>query len=145
MELSELTAYAAEKYHIEEQHKWADFPSFSVLCHPQTGKWIALLMRQWDGDRGEEIECCDLKCGGDSLIRFRRPYLSAPVRMHGDRWINIVFDKRTESETVFQLFDLAVSFGKPHGYTLVLDSQSGGEREAGAYQETLLPFTAVIC
>ena len=47
MELSELTDYAREKYQIEEQRKWNGFPGFSVLSHPQTGKWVALLMRQW--------------------------------------------------------------------------------------------------
>ena len=46
MQMTELVGYAREKYQIEEQHKWADFPGFSVLCHPRTGKWIALLMRQ---------------------------------------------------------------------------------------------------
>ena len=51
MELSELSAYAREKYHIEEQHKWADFPGFSVLAEPNTGKWAALLMREWDGEK----------------------------------------------------------------------------------------------
>ena len=34
MELSELITYAKEKYGIEEQHKWADFPGFSI---PLTG------------------------------------------------------------------------------------------------------------
>ena len=52
MELSELTAYAEEKFHIQEQHKWTAFPGFSVMTDPGTGKWIALLMRQWDSDRG---------------------------------------------------------------------------------------------
>ena len=47
MELSELAAYAEEKYHIREEHKWAEFPGFSVLADPRTGKWAALLMRQW--------------------------------------------------------------------------------------------------
>ena len=41
MELSELSAYAREKYGVEEQHKWDEFPGFSVLCHPQTGIWVA--------------------------------------------------------------------------------------------------------
>ena len=63
MELSELTAYAEEKFHIQEQHKWADFPGFSVLVDPNTGKWVALLMRQWDSDTGTEIQQCDIKCG----------------------------------------------------------------------------------
>ena len=45
LELSELTSYAEEKYHIQEQRKWAEFPGFSVLADPHTGKWAALLMR----------------------------------------------------------------------------------------------------
>ena len=76
MQLAELIAYAREKYQVEEQHKWSDFPGFAVLCHPQTGKWIALLMRQWDSETGTEIERCDLKCGGSSLLGASRPYIS---------------------------------------------------------------------
>ena len=34
MNLSELTAYAEEKYHIREEQKWDDFRSFSVLTDP---------------------------------------------------------------------------------------------------------------
>ena len=75
MELSELTAYAKETYQIEEQHKWAEFPGFSVLVHPQTGHWVALLMRQWDSDLGEVVERCDLKCGEQTLSEFPLPYL----------------------------------------------------------------------
>lgn len=148
MDLSELTAYASEKYQMQEQHKWADFPGFSVLCHPQTGKWAALLMRQWDTDTGTEIQCCDMKCGLGGLAGFRRPYLSGPVRMHGAKWVGITFDERTEPEVVFRLLDRAVAAGNPRvytgpekngqGYTIVLDSrpQTGGQ----GYQETALPF-----
>ena len=56
MELKDLTAYADEQYRIKEEHKWADFPGFSVLCHPDTGKWVALLMRQWDGETGTAMK-----------------------------------------------------------------------------------------
>ena len=138
MELSELTAYAAEKYQIPEQHKWADFPGFSVLCHPRTGKWVALLMRQWDMETGTEIQRCDLKCGSDSLSLYRRPYLASPIRMHGGKWISIAFDRRTESDVVFQLFDKAITSGEPHGFTVVL----GSEPPSGdtVYRETSLPF-----
>ncbi|WP_130837054.1 TerB N-terminal domain-containing protein [Lachnoclostridium sp. Marseille-P6806] len=139
MELAELTAYAGEKYQIREQHKWADFPGFSVLCHPKTGKWVALLMRQWDTDTGTEIERCDLKCGSDSLFRLARPYLSAPIRMHGNKWISIAFEDRTESDIVFQLFDKAIASGDPQGWTIVLDSRPPAA--GGAYQDTALPFS----
>ena len=100
MELDELIAYARNRYAIEEQHKWQEFPGFSVLSHPQTGKWIALLMRQWDTDRGMEIQRCDLKCGAEILQRRPRGYLSQAVRMRGKNWIGITFDDRTEREVV---------------------------------------------
>ena len=138
MQLAELVAYAREKYQIEEQHKWADFPGFSVLCHPQTGKWIALLMRQWDTDTGAEIERCDLKCGGSSLLRLSRPYISPPIRMRGNNWLDIAFNETTESDVVFGLFDQAITEGSGRGYTIVLGSALPGGEEH--YRETALPF-----
>lgn len=121
MELSELTAYAEEKFHIQEQHKWTAFPGFSVMTDPGTGKWIALLMRQWDSDRGEEIQCCDLKCGQQILSDHHAPFLSLPFRMKGKKWLGVMFDDRTDPETVFRLFDRAVFTSESRGYTMVLD------------------------
>ena len=138
VELKDLTAYADEQYRIKEEHKWADFPGFSVLCHPDTGKWVALLMRQWDGETGTLIERCDLKCGSEPLSGPRKPFITAPVRMHGSSWIGISFDERTEPEIIFGLFDQAIRAGKPHGYTLVLDDRPAADKNV--YQETALPF-----
>ena len=149
MRLADLTAYAEEKYHIPEQHKWADFPGFSVLADPASGRWIALLMRQWDTDTGTEIERCDLKCGGEALFRFRRPFLTPPLRMRGKRWVGIAFDEGTEEALVFRLFDEAVSAGAGHRTTVILDSRPGatlilepkpGPAALGGYRETALPF-----
>lgn len=143
MDLSELTAYASEKYQIQEEHRWKDFPGYSVLCHPQTGKWIALLIRQWDTETGTEIERCDLKCG--SGIRFCAPdsCVSAPIRIRGDEWIDIAFDDRTESELVFRLFDRAIRINAPHGHTVVLNALTPSASEL--YQETPLPFAGDRC
>ena len=138
LELSELTAYARERYGLEEQHKWADFPGFSVLSHPDTGKWVALLMRQWDSDTGVEIERCDIRCGGEVLRRLQKPYLSPAIRMHGNQWVNVAFGGQTESDIVFQLLDQAIAAGKPKGFTIVLGSKPADAD--GAYQETPLPF-----
>lgn len=138
MELSELAAYAREKYSIPEERKWADMPGLSVLCHPRTGRRIARLMRQWDEAAGEMKECCDLNCGPDGLERFQRPYLSQPVRMRGSGWINIAFDERTEAEVVFELFDKAVASDAPSGCTILLASEL--PLEGGAYRESPLPF-----
>ncbi|MBR2123078.1 MAG: TerB N-terminal domain-containing protein [Lachnospiraceae bacterium] len=134
MELAELTAYAREKYNIEEEHKWADFPGFSVLTHPRTGKWVALLMRQWDTDSGTQIERCDIKCGRQSLSEFEKPYLTVPIRMQGQKWIDAAFDRRTEPEVIFALFDRAVAAEDDPGYargaTIILRSRY--DTEAGS-------------
>jgi len=103
MTLSDLAAYAEEKLHIREQHKWADFPGFSVLADPVSGKWIALLMRQWDFDAGREIERCDLKCGQEALRGVYPPYLTPPFRMKGRQWVGVRMDEDTDPETVCRL------------------------------------------
>ena len=139
MELSELTEYAAEKYQMREEHKWSDFPGFSVLCHPQTGKWIALLMRQWDTDTGTEIQRCDLKCGAGALPRPLPAYLTPPLRMRGARWVGVCFDGRTESDVVLRLLDQAVALGTGHGFTVVLEAPA--PRGDGGYRDTALPLS----
>ena len=149
MELAELAAYAEEKYHIREQRRWSDFPGVSVLCDPRTGRWIALLMRQWDGERGIMIERCDLKCGALVLRETPRPWLGAPLRMQGTKWVGVTFDESTEPDLVRSLFDRAagVPDGKAllagalagRGATIVLESAPSA---AGAsYKDTPLPFS----
>ena len=138
MELSELTDYARETYQIEEQRKWDGFPGFSVLCHPRTGKWVALLMRQWDTDSGEEIQRCDLKCGIRTLDECRAPYLAPPIRMKGPKWISVAFGAETDPELVFRLFDRAIIAGDGQGYTLVLEQPP--LPESGFYRDTPLPL-----
>jgi len=143
MKLAELTAYAGEKYGIREQHKWADFPGFSVLCHPRTGKWVALLMRQWDMETGAEIERCDLNCGQQSLRDFEKPYLFLPLRMKGEKWIGVAFTRETEPEVVFLLFDRAIASGEQRGFTIVLDAKPSPAESV--YRDTALPFSGSAC
>ena len=145
MELRDLTTYAHEKYHIQEEHKWADFPGFSVLSHPVSHKWIALLMRQWDTERGMELEFCDLKCGTACLREFQRPYLSEPLRMRSTKWISVTFDSRTEEAVVEALLDRAYRGEEHQGFTITLETgmprSSVGEKTGGViYHDTALPF-----
>ena len=142
MELSELSAYAAEKYHIREQHKWADLPAFSVLADPDTGKGLALLMRQWDGETGTEIQRCDLKCGREILKERPAPYLSLPFRMKGENWVGIRPERCGEPEVVFRLFDRAVEMERQRGAAIVLENKRPGM--PGAYRDTPLPFAGGI-
>ena len=146
MKLSELAAYAEEKYHMAEEHKWDSFPGFSVLADPDTGKWAALLMRQWDYESGTELVRCDIKCGRQCIAECGVPYVTDPFRMKGKNWVGVIFDERTEPEVVFRLLDRAAGNGDQRGYKVVLEEDGGQVGAAGAgriYKDTLLPLEAL--
>lgn len=136
MDLSELAAYAERKYRMQEEHKWADFPGFSVLSDPGTGKWVALLMRQWDFDAGMEIQRCDIKCGREALSGAAQ-YLSAPFRMKGEKWVGVTMEEVDDPEVIFRLLDRAVAAGRQQGATIVL-TQAPMQQKV-VYADTLLP------
>ena len=126
MELSELTAYALERHGMREERRWAETPGLSLLCHPETGNCVALLIRQWDSQTGRELQFCDLNCGQEALSDGRLPWLSRPLRMRGARWLGIRFDEDTDPALVFRLFDRAAAACGPQGYTIVLEPRSAG-------------------
>jgi len=137
--LSELTAYAEKKYNIKEEYKWPDHPGFSILSDPLTGEWAALLMRQPDTGTGVRGELCDLKCGRQTLLDLPFSYLSAPFLMHGQKWIGVRFQDTTDPETIFRLFDKAMSSGEQHGYTIVLEHPPVPEKTV--YGDSALPVS----
>ena len=137
MDLDELTAYAAEKYHIGEEHRRKLTVGVSALIHPVSGKWVAVLMRQWDGELGEEVQLCDLKCGHGEVRRGSEPYLTAPFRMKGPDWVGVRFDRGTDRAAVLRLFDEAMSASRSWGYTVTLGSMLP-PRES-EYRDTPLP------
>lgn len=132
MEISELVAYAEQKYHMLEEYKWTDFPGFSVLTDPVTNKWVALLMRKWDPSTGTQMQYCDIKCGRKWPEEIRTPYTGPAFRMKGDKWVGVLFNGNTEPDVVCQLLDEAVSLGRQRGYTVVIDDaqQNTGQNRA---------------
>lgn len=129
MELKDLTRYAESQYHIKEEHKWASFPGFSVLCSPNTGKWVALLMRQWDGQTGEEIQRCDIKCGREILSQNTSSYLSLPFRMKGENWVGVKMEGDTDEDLVRKLLDQAIQKEEQRGFTVVLEGDVSDKKE----------------
>ncbi|MBO8435790.1 MAG: TerB N-terminal domain-containing protein [Spirochaetes bacterium] len=125
MKLADLTEYVEKRYNIKEIHKWASFPSFSVLSDTTTGKWVALLMRQYDYETGTEYECCDLKCSDSALSELSKPYLREAFRMKGKDWIGINFDSTTENDVICSLFDKAIEQGRIQGSTVIIEAQKG--------------------
>ena len=142
MDISELTAYAEEKYHIGEVNRRMELSGsrpvtrLSTLLHPRSGKPVALLIRYWDFELGDEVQFCDLKCGHASLRRFSEPWLTAPYRMKGADWVGVRFGADTGHEAVFQLFDEAMQAGQAR-YTITLGSAL--KPQMSEYRETPLP------
>ena len=142
MDISELTAYAEKKYHIGEVNRRMELSGsrpvtrLSTLLHPRSGKPVALLIRHWDFELGDEVQFCDLKCGHASLLRSSEPWLTAPYRMKGADWVGIRFGADTVHEAVFQLFDEAMQAGQDR-YTITLGSAF--RPQASEYHETPLP------
>ena len=138
MELRDLTAYAKERHGLNEEPGRTGVAGFSALTDPVTGKWVALLMRQWDGDAGEEIQRCDLKCGRECLAKSPRPWLTGPYRMKGERWVGVALTDDTDEALVRGLLDRAVAEGRQRGALIVLEPLSPGR----AASDTPLPRPA---
>ncbi len=137
MELAELTAYAEEKHHIDAHHRRKLSVGVTALIHPGSGKWVAVLMRQWDPELGEERQLCDLKCGHGELLRDSEPYLTAPFRMKGADWVGIRLGAEADRESILHLFDRAMAAGRSWGYTITLGSLLS-PRDSD-YRDTPLP------
>lgn len=141
MELADLTAYAKEKYDITEEYKWSSCPGISVLCHPVSKKWIALLMRQWDTETGTTIEKCDLRCGRKFLNQFSYNFLTEPTRENSKEWLGIDFDSKTNKQIVFALFDYAYQTNTPsidNSYTITIDNQISNSQKV--FTDTPIQF-----
>ena len=106
MELTDLTAYARRTWRLREERRWDEPAGFTVLSAPDSRRWVALLMRQWDTESGCWRECCDIRSGEGP--RPAAPWLTAPLRMRGPRWVGVRFTRETEPEAVFRLLDQAV-------------------------------------
>ena len=116
----EILDYIEEKHNIKEMNRWDSSSIMSRLCHPLTGKMIALIIRQWDSDSGMWMEHCDLKYDA-SLYDRMKSYIVEPLRMHGSNWIGICFNKDTESDYVFDIFDKAILQENPAENIIILD------------------------
>lgn len=135
MELKELLDYIKEKHNIEESDRWDSSLTMSRLCHPLTGKMIALLIKEWNSDTGRWMEHCDLKYEA-SLFDRMKEYIVDPLRMHGSSWIGISFNDKTDKDHIFELFDNAILQGNPPKDTALSDTGKSNT----VYTDTPLPF-----
>ena len=137
MTLDALTAYAEEKYHMQEIHRWPDQPGLSVLQGSGVKEWAALLIRRYDPETGDTEEYADFRLSEPLNLSLWPPCITQPFRMHGKRWAGVSFTEDTDEDTVFRLFDRAAAAVRPQGYTVVL--QNIDRPGTQVYHDTALP------
>ena len=129
MDLSDLEAYAEEKYGMTPVRRPGFPPGVTELCLPGTTRNTAVLIRQWDGDLGEFRESCDIRCG--AVFAFLDDRLTRPFFMRGRDWVGVPLNASTDAKLVYRLLDEAVS---PEAAPPEPDAQ-----ETAALMETALP------
>ena len=107
MELTDLIAYARRVWKLREEHRWDQPAGFTVLADPDSRRWVALLMRQWDSETGSWQEYCELRCG--SGPRPAADWIVPPRQMRGAKWVGIRFTPQTEPKAVYALLDRAMA------------------------------------
>ncbi len=136
MTLSDLTAYAAEKYHIPERGRSDRLTGLSVLCHPRTSQWIAVLLRRRDPRTGVFSEYCEIRCGELMSDGDSRPYITGPKYMRAGKWVGVAFGKWTEDRVVFRLFDMAVTGKQARGAAVIVEPLTVRD---SAYKDVPIP------
>lgn len=149
MKLSDLTKYAEEKYQIKENFSLTNSPNYSVLVHPQSQRWIALLIREYDKD-GNLIEKCDLKNHSMYIIPYHDTILSHNTVhwwahiIHSDDWIGIEFSSETNNEVVFNLFDTTIEIENDDFQSLLnTNNYEDGEYVVEKTNENLIKLSII--
>ncbi len=138
MFLSELLAYATEKYNIIEDKKIEELFGFSVLTDSKSKLWIAVMLRRYDTKSKKELELCDIKCGSDNIFDNMASYIYKPFGMKGEDWVGVKFDDTTDRAVIFELFDKAVIYNNQKGSTISLKTQT--DVSSSKYDETAIRY-----
>jgi len=138
MFLSELVAYATEKYDIIEDKIIEELFGFSVLTDSKSKLWIAVMLRKYDAKSKKELEFCDIKCGSDNIYDNMSSYIDKPFGMKGEEWVGVKFDDTTDRAVIFELFDKAVIYNNQKGSTISLKTQT--DVSSSKYDETAIRY-----
>ena len=130
MELLDLIAYASRVWRLREEHRWDQPAGFTVLADPDSRRWVALLMRQWDSETGSWQGYCELRCGPGP--RPAADWIVPPQQMRGEKWLGIRFGPRTEPKTVYALLDRAMAQLNPAPMSLSRAGELPSPAKAGA-------------
>ncbi|MFC0265789.1 TerB N-terminal domain-containing protein [Alloscardovia macacae] len=136
MDIAQFLAYAQEMYGIEAEPKLVGAQHQWVLCHPDTGAWLALLLQQWDETTGEYRECMDVKCGTLTPLLAAKPYMTSAIRMRSSQWVGVFFGDDAPAYEVSRLLDMAMELEDRKTATFILDEKP----HTPQYEDSALPF-----
>lgn len=107
-----LFEYSRVTYSVVPDNPFSSYPSVSVLRHPDTRKWFALIMdvqRSRLGLSGDEkVDILNIKCDpilGGSL-RLSDGYYPA-YHMNHEGWLTVLLDGTVPVEDIYPLLDLS--------------------------------------
>ena len=112
LQYERIPEHLREVFGTEQEHLWAQYPTYSVFRHPHSRKWYAIIMdipKSRLGLAGEEIvtilnvKCSPLMVG---------PLLTEPgffpaYHMNRTTWISILLDDTVPDEKLFSLLELS--------------------------------------
>ena len=115
MDRLRLFSFARERWGIDPDSPFRDYPEAAVLRHADSGKWFAIVMpvkaeklglpaRQ----RGGELDVINLKCQPPLVtMLLEREGVCPADHMNRKHWVSIVLDSSFPEEELFQLLELS--------------------------------------
>lgn len=105
-----LLQYLKEKFQVDVEYPWPEYPSYAVFRHQDNQKWFGIIMSIKKEKLGfkslAQIEIIDLKANPEdieTLLKDKRFYPA--YHMNKKNWITTTLDGSLSDEELFKLVD----------------------------------------
>ena len=112
MQKQRIMTYIQDRFSVQEENLWAQYPNYAVFRHPASKKWFAIIMdiagSKLGLDRDEPVDILDIKCSPlmiGSLLA--EPGFLPAYHMNKDSWITILLDGAVPDERIYPLLELS--------------------------------------
>lgn len=118
MNREQFIQYITEKYGVEGEYLWANYPRYRAFRHPNSHKWFALVMdvhKNKLGLQGTEIlDVVNLKCDPILIGSLRKETGFFPTyHMNKASWITVALDGSVSNDQIKMLLDMSYDATTP--------------------------------
>ena len=115
MTREQVFAFARERWGVEADCPFRDYPEAAVLRHADSGKWFALVMPVREeklglpaGLRSQELDVVNLKLQPPLVTMTLEKEGAFPAyHMNRKHWVSIVLDSAFPEDEFFELLELS--------------------------------------